>query len=139
MVRNASSAAIELTMLHGSSDTPGVSARNAVVCPNGALDFDDPQTWTGSIDRSPCGTGTCGRMAAKHARGELDLHAPFVHESILGTQFTGRLEEVVTGHANDAVRPVIAGQAWVTGMGHLLLDDSDPFSEGYTLADIWAP
>lgn len=136
---NPSICDIELAMLHGSSDTPGVSGRNAVVCCNGALDFDDPQTWTGSIDRSPCGTGTCGRMAAKHARGELGLRTPFVHESILGTKFTGHLEEVVMGHGKNAVRPVIAGQAWVTGMGHLLFDDSDPFPEGYTLADIWAP
>jgi proline racemase len=136
---NPSICDIELTMLHGTSDTPGVSGRNAVVCPNGVVDFDNPETWTGSIDRSPCGTGTCGRMAAKHARGELDLRTPFVHESILGTTFTGLLEEVVVGHAKNAVRPVIAGQAWVTGMGNLLVDDSDPFPEGYTLADIWAP
>jgi proline racemase len=78
-------------------------------------------------------------MAAKHARGELDLRTPFVHESILGTKFTGLLEEVVVNHAKNAVRPVIAGQAWVTGIGNLLVDDSDPFPEGYTLADIWAP
>jgi len=130
---------IALVMLHGPSPNPGVSGRNAVVCCNGVLDFDNPETWTGSLDRSPCGTGTCGRMAALHARGELALNEPFVHESIIGTRFTGRLTDVVPDDPNAAVRPEICGRAWITGMGHLVLDDSDPFPEGYTLADLWSP
>lgn len=129
---------IHLTMLHGDSDTPSVSARNAVVMCNAEIDFDNRQTWTGTLDRSPCGTGTCARMAAKHARGELGLHQRFVHESILGTVFTGYLEEVIAGHPRGAVRPVIAGQAWITGIGNLVLDDTDPFPTGYTLPDLWA-
>jgi proline racemase len=130
---------IDLVMLHGPSDDPDAAGRNAVVCPTGTVDFDDPETWTGSLDRSPCGTGTCGRMAAKHARGELALGEPFVHESILGTRFTGRLEELVPGHPKGAVRPVIAGSAWISGMGRLLLAPDDPFPEGYTVADLWSP
>ena len=76
-----------------------------------------------------------GRMAALHARGELALNQTFVHESIIGTRFTGRLTDVVPDHPNAAVRPGICGRAWITGMGQLVLDDSDPFPEGYTLAD----
>jgi proline racemase len=129
---------IHLTMLHGPSDTLGVSARNAVVICHADADFDAPQTWTGSLDRSPCGTGTCARMAAMHARGELGFGEPFVHESILGTLFTGHLEGPVPGHSRGAVQPVIAGQAWITGIGNLVLDDTDPFPTGYTLPDLWA-
>ena len=56
-------------MLHSGDRQPGVQDRNAVVLTQGRLRADDPSTWTGALDRSPCGTGTCGRMAALHARG----------------------------------------------------------------------
>ena len=128
---------IDLVMLHGPSRS-GASARNAVVCCNGTVDFSNPATWTGSLDRSPCGTGTCGRMAAKYARGELALDEPFVHEGILGTRFTGRLVETLNNGSRPAVRPVISGVAWVTGMGRLFLDETDPFPQGYTLPDLWS-
>ncbi len=75
----------------------GVHARNAVIMSNGVLDWHRPETWTGMIDRSPCGTGTCAIMAVMHARGQLPLHQDFVHEGILGTTFTGRLVESVRG------------------------------------------
>ena len=59
-------------------------ANNTVVMSNGQLDWARPETWTGMLDRSPCGTGTCAVMAALHARGELALNEDFVHSSILG-------------------------------------------------------
>jgi proline racemase len=135
---NPSINTIDLVMLHGPSPNPDAAGRNAVVCCNGEVDIDRPDTWTGTLDRSPCGTGTCGRMAALHARGELALDSPFVHESILGTRFTGRLVEAIADHPQAAVRPVIAGTAWITGTGQLVVDESDPFPAGYTLADIWS-
>ena len=55
------------------SSLPAVRARNAVVMSNGVLDWGRPETWTGMIDRSPCGTGTCAVMAMLHARGELQV------------------------------------------------------------------
>jgi proline racemase len=87
----------------------------------------------GWLDRSPCGTGTSARMAQLHARGELALNTDFVHESVIGTRFTGRLvgETEVGGRA--AVIPEITGRAWITGMGQYLLDPSDPFPAGFTL------
>lgn len=126
-----------LTMLHGPSPTPGTSGRNAVVMPNGEVDLTDPGTWTGSLDRSPCGTGTCGRMAALHARGELEPDSPFVHEGILGTTFTGRLRETTRVGDHPAVLPSISGRGWITGFSQLVLDDTDPFPQGYTLGDLW--
>jgi proline racemase len=130
---------VSLVMITGPSPTPGVSARNTVVLPNGPVDLADPSTWTGSLDRSPCGTGTSGRMAALHARGELALDTPFVHEGILGTTFTGRLTGTTTVGPHTAVLPTISGRAWVTGFGQYVLDETDPFPEGYTLGDIWGP
>jgi proline racemase len=87
----------------------------------------------GWVDRSPCGTGTSARMAQLHARGELALDTPFVNESILGTRFTGRLVAETTVAGRPAVVPEITGRAWITGMGHYLLDPSDPFPAGFAL------
>jgi proline racemase len=117
--------------------TPGGNTRNAVVVSTGELDWSKPATWTGAIDRSPCGTGTCAKMAVLHARGQLGLDQDFVHEGILGTTFTGRLVELVKVGGHDAVVPTISGQAWITGMATYILDPSDPFPEGFVVGDIW--
>src|SRR5690606_3261730 len=85
----------------------------------------------GWFDRSPCGTGTSARMAELHARGELALHTPFVNESFIGTEFTGRLVGETTVGERAAVVPTITGRAWVTGLGQYLLDENDPFPEGF--------
>jgi len=87
---------ISLVMLHGPADSPGVSGRNSVVLPSGRITLDDPASWRGTLDRSPCGTGTSARMAALHARGQLGLHVPFVHQGVLGTTFRGMLHERTT-------------------------------------------
>ena len=65
--------------------------RNTVTISTGELDWDKPSTWTGVLDRSPCGTGTCAKMATLYARGQLGLNQDFRHEGVLGTVFTGRL------------------------------------------------
>jgi proline racemase len=85
----------------------------------------------GWFDRSPCGTGTSARMAELHARGELALDAPFVNESFIGTEFTGRLVGETTVGSLPAVIPTITGRAWITGLGQYLLDENDPFPEGF--------
>ncbi len=82
---------VNLVMLHSGDRTPGRADRNATVLTNGALRADDPRTWTGALDRSPCGTGTCARMAALHARGQLAIGEPFRHRSIIGSEFVGEL------------------------------------------------
>lgn len=125
-----------LVMITGPSPAPGVDGKNAMVMATDKLS-DDPSTWTGALDRSPCGTGTCARMACMHARGEIGLDQPFVHMGMLGTTFTGRLTgETVVGDYS-AVLPTITGRGWVTGRSEWVLDDSDPFPEGYTIGDIW--
>jgi proline racemase len=87
----------------------------------------------GWLDRSPCGTGTSARMAQLFARGELALGAPWVHESVIGTRFTGRLVGEAEVGGRPAVIPEITGRAWVTGMGQYLLDPEDPFPAGFAL------
>lgn len=129
---------ISLVMLHGPSTQKGVSARNSVILPTGALDPARPETWRGTIDRSPCGTGTSARMACLHTRGELDLHTPFIHEGVMGTTFEGLLHEQVRVADRDAVVPSVRGRAWITGINQHMLHPDDPFPRGYAIADVWA-
>ena len=127
---------INLVMITGPSPAPGIDGRNAMVMATDKLS-DDPATWTGALDRSPCGTGTCARMSCMHARGELAMDEPFVHMGMLGTTFTGRLVGEATVGDYAAVLPTITGRGWVTGTTEWVLHDSDPFPEGYTIGDIW--
>ncbi len=111
--------------------------RNVVTMPTGEPRWDQPETFVGGIDRSPCGTGTCAKMATMFERGELALNEDFAHEGILDTVFTGRLvEETVVGPYT-AVVPEITGQAWITGFAQYVLDPTDPFPTGYKVSDIW--
>ena len=128
---------ISISQLSGPPHDPRAHRRNAVVVSTGAFDWSRPETWTGALDRSPCGTGTCAAMAVLHARGELRLDEDFVHEGILGTRFVGRLVEETTVGDRPAVVPTLGGRAWITGFAEYVLDDSDPFPEGFTVGDIW--
>jgi proline racemase len=112
--------------------------RNTVVVSTGKLDWDRPSTWKGVLDRSPCGTGTCAKMAAMHAKGDLPLHQDFRHEGILGTIFTGRLVRETTVGDYQAVVPTLSGTAWITGFAQYVVDPEDPFPNGYTVGDIWS-
>ena len=111
--------------------------KNAAIVSTGTLDWDRPDTWTGVLDRSPCGTGTCAKMAALHAKGQLALDEDFHHEGILGTIFTGRLVREARVGPYRAVVPTITGHAWITGFAQDVVDPDDPFPEGFTVGDIW--
>jgi proline racemase len=115
----------------------GSHGRNTVVVSSGTLDWSRPESFTGVLDRSPCGTGTCARMAVLHARGELGIGQDFVHEGILGTTWTGRLLRETTVGGEPAVVPQLTGSAWITGRTRLLVEDSDPFPDGFTVGDLW--
>lgn len=112
-------------------------SRNTVVMSNGVLDWNRPETWTAMLDRSPCGTGTCAIMAVMHARGLLKLGEAFVHESIVGTKFTGTVLDQTTVGERPAIIPQIEGSAYITQYSEVVLDESDPFPHGYRMADIW--
>ncbi|WP_432535124.1 proline racemase family protein [Kineococcus arenarius] len=129
---------ITISQLSGPTDSPGADWRNAVTVASGAVDFDDPSTWTGAIDRCPCGTGTCAKMAVLHAKGELGLDQPFRHEGMLGNVFTGHLVEEVDIAGRGGVVPTISGQAWIYGFSNYVLDPTDPFPHGFSVGDIWA-
>ena len=91
----------------------------------------------GEIDRSPCGTGTCAVLAVLDAMGIVAEGQPFIHESIVGSTFSARVMSRTTVGELPAIVPELTGSAWITGITQVLIDPSDPFPEGYLLADTW--
>lgn len=128
---------VTIASLTGPSETPGRDSRSVIVNLSGEVDFDDPTTWTGVLDRSCCGTGTCAKMAYAHARGQLDLNKPYINENVLGLTFTGTLlGETMVGEYK-ALVPTLKGEAYIYGYSNYVLDAEDPFTEGFTIGDIW--
>jgi 4-hydroxyproline epimerase len=87
-----------------------------------------------AIDRSPCGTGTSARMAQWYAKGKLKRGDLFVHESIIGSKFTGRIEEETTLNGQPAIIPGIEGWAKVYGRNTITIDaEDDPYAYGFVV------
>jgi 4-hydroxyproline epimerase len=108
-------------MWTGTARAPAAHARNAVFYGDKA------------IDRSPCGTGTSARLAQLVAKGQWRLGEPFIHESIIGTMFTGVAVERTKVGEHDAIIPSIEGWARVTGHNTIFVDDRDPLAKGFVL------
>ena len=103
----------------GAPTQPEAHARNAVFYGDKA------------IDRSPCGTGTSARMAQWAAKGRLKPGDAFVHESIIGSLFRGRVEAATSVGNRPAIIPSIAGWARMTGYNTIFIDDRDPYAHGF--------
>ncbi len=105
----------------GDPTVAGAHARNAVFYGDKA------------IDRSPCGTGTSARMAQLAAKGHLKVGDAFVHESIIGSLFSGRVERSARVGNRDGIVPSIGGWARQTGHNTIFIDDRDPFAHGFVV------
>ena len=91
----------------------------------------------GKIDRSPTGTAVSARMALLHAAGDMQLGETFTAQSIIGSEFHGRIVDTTMVGGIPAIIPEITGRAWITGMHQHMLDPDDPWPEGYRLSDTW--
>jgi 4-hydroxyproline epimerase len=99
---------------------PTATARNAVFYGDKA------------IDRSPCGTGTSARMAQWYQKGKLLPGQPFIHESVIGSTFIGRIESELDFHGNRAIRPSVEGWAKIYGENLITIDpEDDPYAYGF--------
>jgi proline racemase len=107
--------------LFGPPTNSWARARNFVLCPGKAY------------DRSPCGTGTCAKLACLAADGRLEEGQPWVQESIIGSLFTARYRWL--DQATGSIEPTITGTAYVTAEATLLLDEKDPFCWGFGAGD----
>jgi 4-hydroxyproline epimerase len=103
----------------GAPKAEGAHARNAVFYGDKA------------IDRSPCGTGTSARMAQLAAKGKLKVGDSFVHESIIGSLFKGRVKEAAKVGNYEAIVPSVEGWARITGYNTIFIDDRDPYKHGF--------
>lgn len=103
----------------GTTLAPNATARNAVFYGDKA------------IDRSPCGTGTSARMAQWHAKGKLSIGQEFVHESYIGSQFIGTIEEETSLANIPAIVPGIKGWAKIYGHNTIVIDGDDPYAYGF--------
>jgi len=103
----------------GAPRDPAAQARNAVFYGDKA------------IDRSPCGTGTSARMAQLAARGELQAGDDFVHESIIGSLFRGRIEATAKVGNHTGIVPSVEGWARITGFNTIFIDERDPYALGF--------
>ncbi len=90
----------------------------------------------GRSDRSPTGTGTCARMAVLHARGQMQAGDTMIHESLIGSRFTGKIVAETTVAGRPAIVPTIGGRAWITGFHTYLIDPADPWPAGFQVADM---
>lgn len=86
-----------------------------------------------AIDRSPCGTGTSARMAQWYAQGKLRKGKDFIHESVIGSKFIGRIEEETELDGMKAIIPSIEGWAKITGYNTIIIDDDDPYAQGFQI------
>ena len=102
--------------LFGPPVRPGANARNFVMCPGKAY------------DRSPCGTGTCAKLACLAADGKLEEGALWVQEGIIGSSFTGHFRWL--DRAAGKIAPVVTGTAFVNAESTLVLNERDPFCWG---------
>ena len=91
----------------------------------------------GRLDRSPCGTGTCARLAVMHARKQIRVGEVFDHQSIIGSHFISEIVGTTRIGSRPAIIPTVAGRAWITSIGQYGYDADDPFPQGYTLSDTW--
>jgi proline racemase len=109
------------TIFTGPPASAGADLRNVTI-------FADAE-----VDRSPCGTGTAAVMAVIDAMGLLGADRPFVHESLIGTRFHGRVASRTAVGGYEAIVPEIDGSAWITGEHTFFVDDDDPLKDGFRL------
>lgn len=116
---------IEFVMFADTIDLENRIFRNGTVMPPGRM------------DRSPCGTGTAARLAVMHRKGELGIGEKVQIRSTINSRFDAEITGETRVGAQPAITTRITGRAWIYGIHQLGRDPTDPFPEGFTLADTW--
>lgn len=101
------------------------------------LSWDRPETLSCTLARDACGSGGSAMMAIEYFKGNLGLHEEYINESMLGISNTLEIIEKTKLGNQDAIIPNLTMQAWITGFSKYVLDETDPFPEGYQMGDIW--
>lgn len=114
---------IDLVEIYGPPKHPDADLQNMVVLGEG------------QTDRSPCGTGTSAKLSVLYKKGKLKIGEKFVHESVLGTLFTGRVLRETKVGSYDAIIPEITGSAYITGYYDMVVDETDPLKNGFIVEE----
>lgn len=112
---------VDLVEFYGPPTSENATLKNVVV-------FGKEQ-----VDRSPCGTGTCAKMAELYAKGLLRANTPFYYESIIGTVFKGEIVKETKVGDYIAVVPEVTGKAYITGFNQLVIEKDDPLKFGFMI------
>jgi proline racemase/trans-L-3-hydroxyproline dehydratase len=89
----------------------------------------------GQIDRSPCGTGTCAKMAYLHAQNKLQPGSFYTYESILGNKFKGTIVKETQLRQVMTIIPEVTGSAYITGFQNFVASDDDPYNTGFSIEE----
>jgi len=95
--------------------------------------------WPGRLDRSPCGTGNSANLAIRAARGEINEGDEYSSRSTISSEFRVKHAGTTTVGIKQAVLPEITGRGWIYGMHQIGVDPTDPFGQGFAMADTWGP
>lgn len=87
----------------------------------------------GQVDRSPCGTGTCAKMAMLHAKNKLEVGQTYRYKSIIDTEFQGKIVGEARVGDYKAIIPEVTGSAYIIGIQQFVIDEEDPFKYGFQL------
>lgn len=87
----------------------------------------------GQVDRSPCGTGTCAKLAHLYHQRHIAIGQPYRNSSVLGTVFEGRVLGETKVGPFQAIKPVVFGEAYLVGSHQFYVDPLDPFRHGFRL------
>jgi proline racemase len=91
----------------------------------------------GRIDRSPCGTGNSARLAVMAARGQVDVGQVLIARSIIDSEFQVEIVAEKTVAGRPGILPRVSGRGWIHGIHQIGVDPTDPYPQGYMVADCW--
>ena len=87
----------------------------------------------GQVDRSPCGTGTCAKLAYLYSTNKISLNKKFVNQSFTGVSFNGEITDICKIGHYEAIIPKITGMAYISGESTFLIDEDDPLKHGFNI------
>ncbi|MHC3379121.1 proline racemase family protein [Haloarcula sp. H-GB5] len=87
----------------------------------------------GSVDRSPCGTGTCARLTLHHVDGDLAVGERVEVTGPVGSAFEGYISDTSVDNGVTVTSPVVSGTAHITGEHTFYRTDDDTLGS-FTLA-----
>jgi proline racemase len=122
----------EMTITNPVTEEPDEIKLTEIYQPERGVDRNVTVFGNGQVDRSPCGTGTCAKMAFLHSTDELDADEAYPYQSILGTKFTGRIRDTKSRGSRTVISPEIEGSAHVISKNTYFVDPSDPL-DGFSI------